>query len=282
VAPWGLDMGIAGAAYATVIAQLGAAIACVLKVLHYKHMFTVNKKTLKPNSIIIKQIVRIGLPSGIQMAIMFLSNLFIQPYIMRMGYQVMAAMTATMSVDGFAILPSQAFSMGVSTYTGQNIGAGKHERLKPGMYATLRTCVCVSVVMVGALLIFGRTALGLFTQTPEIVDMGMSFIYTMVPVYLLAAINMTLMGVMRGAGDALGTMWISVLMNVILKVPLTIFIIHITTNAIYPNGNPKSTFYGMLVSMIAGFIITLVYYRIGRWKTKSVVKTPFDMNAMEF
>ena len=281
VAPWGLDMGIAGAAYATVIAQFGAAVACMAKVFRYKHAFVINKATLKPNGTIIKQIARLGLPSGIQMAIMFASNLFIQPYIMRMGYQVMAAMTATMSVDGFAILPSQAFSMGVSTYTGQNIGAGKRERLKPGMYATLRTSLIVSVIMVGAMLIFGRSVLRLFTQTDEIIDMCMSFIHTMLPVYFLAAINMTIMGVMRGAGDALGTMWISVLTNVILKVPATILIIHLTMNAVNPAGNPKSTFYGMLVSMSVGFIVTIIYYRIGKWRTKSIVKPKFDISAAE-
>ena len=282
VAPWGLDMGIKGAAYATVIAQFGAAVACMIKVFRYKHMFVINKETLKPNAAIIKQITRIGLPSGIQMAIMFLSNLILQPYIMRMGYQVMAAMTATMSIDGFAILPSQAFSMGVSTYTGQNIGAGKHDRLRQGMISTLRTSLGVSVVMVGILLVFGRQALGLFTQTEELIDMGMSFVYVMVPAYFLASLNMTLTGVMRGAGDALGTMWMSVLTNVILKIPLTILLIKLTISEIFPGGDPKSTFYGMLISMVVGFIITVIYYRVGRWKTKAVVKTPFDMSAVEY
>ena len=282
VAPWGLNMGIKGAAYATVIAQFGAAIACMLKVLQSKGTFSISKKTLKPDSIIIKQIVRIGLPSGIQMAIMFLSNLFIQPYLMRMGYQIMAAMTATMSIDGFALLPSQAFSMGVSTYTGQNIGAGKHDRLNPGLYATLKASLCVSVIMITAMLIFGRNVLGLFTKTPEIVDMCMGFIYIMLPVYFIAAINMAMMGVMRGAGDAIGTMWISILTNVIFRVPISILIINLTKNTLYPAGNPKSTFFGTLISMSFGFIITIIYYRMGRWKTKSVVKTPFDLSVMEF
>jgi Na+-driven multidrug efflux pump len=187
-----------------------------------------------------------------------------------------------MRVDSFALLPSQAFSMGVSTYTGQNIGAGKDERLKPGMYATLRTSLIVSAVMITAMLLFGRNVLGLFTQTTEVIDMSMGFIYTMLPVYFLAAINMTLMGVMRGAGDSIGTMWISVLMNVIIKLPATILIIHLTMNEIFPNGNPRSTFYGMLVSMAFGFTITIIYYRLGKWKNKSVVKAPFDASALEY
>jgi len=277
----GLGLGIAGAAYATVIAQLGAAVACMIKAMRYKETFVINKESMKLSKAIVKQIARLGLPSGVQMAIMSLSNMFIQPYIMRMGYQVMAAMTATMRVDGFALLPSQAFSMGVSTYTGQNIGAGKEERLKPGMWATLRTSLIVSAIMIAAMLLFGRNVLGLFTKTDEIIDMSMSFIYTMLPVYFLAAINMTLMGVMRGAGDSIGTMWISVLMNVIIKLPATILIIHLTMNEIFPNGNPKSTFYGMLVSMAFGFTITIIYYRLGKWKNKSVVKPKLDLSAVE-
>lgn len=276
VAPWGLDLGIKGAACATLIAQFGSAIACLTKVLISKHLFVITKKSLRPNSLIMKQIVRIGLPSGIQMAIMFLSNLILQPYIMRMGYQVMAAMTATMSVDGFAVLPSQAFSMGISTYTGQNIGAGKRERLKPGMFATLRTSIGVTAIMVCALLVFGRPVLGLFTQTKSLIDMGMSFIYVMVPAYLLMSVNMTFNGIMRGAGDAVGTMWMSVLTNVILKIPLTILLINLSKTEILPGGEPKSMFYGMLCSMIVGTSVTLIYYRIGRWKTKSVIRTPIE------
>lgn len=274
VAPWGLNLGIAGAAYATCIAQIGAAVACMLRVFRFKHLFTLNKSKMRLDKIIVKQITRLGLPTGISMAVMFATNLITQPYMMRMGYEVVAAMVATMSVDGFAVMPSQAFSMGVSTYTGQNIGAGKQERLRPGMFATLKSSLLVTTVMLAAILIFGRQVLGLFTKTPKLIEMGMGFIYIMIPGYYILAINMTLQGVMRGAGDSIGTMWLSVLTNVIVRVPAIIIIINLTKSEELPGGDPNSIFYGMLIAMSVGLISSLIYYRIGRWKTKAIVKAP--------
>ncbi|MDR3277212.1 MAG: MATE family efflux transporter [Oscillospiraceae bacterium] len=267
----GFGWGTMGAAWATVISQVLSSAVCLIKVLRMKNIVNIRFDMLRLKRGTVAHITRLGLPTGVSMAIMFLSNLITQPLINRMGYMVMAAMTATMRVDGFALLPSQSFSMAAGTFTGQNIGAGRMDRVKKGSITVFLMCLVFSAVMVGAILLFGRHIFELFTQTEELINMGMSFIWVMVPAYLVMAANMSYQGVMRGAGDSIGTMWISILINVLMKVPLTYLIVHLTKSEVYPNGNPKSMFYAMLICMLVGCVITMLYYRLGKWKTKSII-----------
>ncbi|MDR1589804.1 MAG: MATE family efflux transporter [Oscillospiraceae bacterium] len=284
VAPWGLNMGIAGAAWATVIAQILSSIVCMTRVLRLNNLYKINRRTLRLNSATVRQIARLGIPSGIQMAIMFVSGLVVQPFIMNMGPLAMPSITATQSVDGFALMPSQAFSMAAGTFTGQNIGAGRMDRVKTGSKTVFLMCLGFSIVMVSLIQIFGRSMFRLFTDTELLVSLCRYYILIMIPAYLIMSVNMSYQGVMRGAGDAVGTMWLSVLINVIFKLPLTFLMIHLTkgmtlylnvngvrTASEWPDGNPASLFYSMLICVVIGMFMTIVYYRRGTWKTKYVV-----------
>ncbi|MDR0839118.1 MAG: MATE family efflux transporter [Oscillospiraceae bacterium] len=276
----GLDWGISGAAIATVTSQIFSATACTVRLLRMKHLFQVTRKTMRLKSVTVQNITRLGLPTGIQMAIMFLSNLVMQPFIMQMNtptLNVFAAMTATQRVDSFAVMPCQSFSQTASTFTGQNIGANNMERVKKGTRATLIMSLVFTVVMLAAVLIFGRYIFELFTETKELIDMSMGFIYIMIPAYILMAVNMTYNGVMRGAGDTVGTMWISVLTNVILKVPVTLLLIKITVSDKWPGGNPDANFWGLLICMVLGCAVTLLYYRFAKWREKSIITSGTDV-----
>jgi putative MATE family efflux protein len=285
VASWGLNLGVAGAALATIISQILSAAACMVRILRPKGIYSINRDSIRLRSATVRQIARLGIPSGIQMAIMFVSNLIIQPFLMNMGPLAMPSLTATQSVDGFALMPSQAFSMAAGTFTGQNIGAGRMDRVKTGSKTVFLMCLGFSIIMVTAMQIFGRNILMLFTETEELVSLCRYYILIMIPAYLIMTVNMTFQGVMRGAGDAVGTMWISIMINVIFKLPLTLLIIHLTKNTTlylkvngidtpvtWPNGSPASMFYAMLICVFVGMFMTLAYYRRGSWKTKYVVK----------
>jgi Na+-driven multidrug efflux pump len=248
-------------------------------------MYNINRDSMRLRSGTVRQIARLGIPSGIQMAIMFVSNLIVQPFLMNMGTLAMPSITATQSVDGFALMPSQAFSMAAGTFTGQNIGAGRMDRVKSGSKTVLLMCLGFSVVMVSAMQIFGRNILMMFTETELLVSLCRYYILIMIPAYLIMTVNMTYQGVMRGAGDAVGTMWISILINVIFKLPLTLLIINLTkgttlnlkvdgvdTPVLWPNGSPASLYYAMLICIFVGMFMTLVYYRRGSWKNKYVIK----------
>ena len=156
----GLRWGMQGAAWATVIAQTVSAVACLMKIVRMKSVVRLDRSMLRLKGFIVKHIIRLGVPQGLSTGIMFISTLTIQYLINSMGYLVTAAITAMMRIDGFAVLPSMTFGMAASTYTGQNIGAGKMDRVRKGTWAVFWMCLIFTATMVAAMLIFGRHMLG--------------------------------------------------------------------------------------------------------------------------
>ena len=267
----GLNMGIAGAAWATIIGQTLSAIICLIKVLMIKDIIKIKAHHLIPEKEIVLNICRLGIPNGVAQAVMFLSTIIIQRLINNMGYLVTAAITAVLRVDAFAVIPSHTFNMSVSTFTGQNIGAGKMERVKQGNRTTIVMGLCVTTVMVALMLIFGKWMIGLFTETQELIDMGYGFICVMVPAYFLMTVGQSYGGVIRGAGDSMGPMWIALITNTVIRIPAAYIIAHFTISEIYPAGHPNTTFIALIIAMALNFIATLIYYFKGPWKNKAVV-----------
>ncbi|MBQ8830915.1 MAG: MATE family efflux transporter [Oscillospiraceae bacterium] len=266
----GLNMGIAGAAWATIIGQTLSAIVCLAKVLMIKDIIKIKPRHLILKKDIVMNICRLGIPNGIAQAVMFLSTIIIQRLINSMGYIVTAAITAVLRVDSFAVIPSQTFNMSVSTFTGQNIGAGKMDRVKQGFKTCMILGLIVTTVMVILMLVFGKWMIGLFTETQELIDLGYKFIITMLPAYFLMTVGQSLGGVVRGAGDSMGPMWISLITNTIIRIPAAYLIAHLTVSELYPQGDPRSTFIALSIAMGCNLIASLVYYFKGPWKNKAI------------
>lgn len=269
----GLNMGIAGAAWATIISQSISAVICLLKVMRMRSIVKVKPKMLALKRRIVRHIVRLGIPTSLQMGIMSLSMMLVQSLGNSMGFLVTTTITALMRIDGFAVLPSHTFSISASTYTGQNIGAGNMERVRQGTRTVFFMCLVFTVVMVAAMLLFGRSMFGLFTDTPAVIDMGIGFMRIMVSAYIAMVFTNVFSGVMRGAGDSMGPMWISVGSNVVLRVPLAYIIAYLTRSQAYPAGNPNSIFWSLLAAVVSGAVVTMIYYRLGRWRSKSIVRS---------
>ena len=263
-------MGIAGAAWATIIGQTLSAIVCLAKVLMIKDIIKIKPRHLILKKDIVMNICRLGIPNGIAQAVMFLSTIIIQRLINSMGYIVTAAITAVLRVDSFAVIPSQTFNMSVSTFTGQNIGAGKMDRVKQGFKTCMILGLIVTTVMVILMLVFGKWMIGLFTETQELIDLGYKFIITMLPAYFLMTVGQSLGGVVRGAGDSMGPMWISLITNTIIRIPAAYLIAHLTVSELYPQGDPRSTFIALSIAMGCNLIASLVYYFKGPWKNKAI------------
>ena len=269
----GLGMGVEGAAWSTILAQFLSSVICIVKIMTMRNVVKIRTSMLRPVRRIVKQTINLGGPAALSMGVMFLSTVIIQSLINSMGYMVVTAMTVTFRLDAFAIIPSQTFQIVAGTFTGQNIGAGNLDRVKQGAKLVLLMCFVFTSVMVASMLLFGRHMLGLFTQTGSIIDMAMTFIYILTPCYLLMAFSGTWMGVMRGAGDALGPMWISLFNNVLLRVPLTYLFAYLTRSEAHPQGHHNSPFLAILVAFSAGCIVTAIYYRAGKWRSKGIVRT---------
>jgi len=267
----GLKMGIAGAAWATIIGQTLSAIVCLVKVLMIKDIIRIKPRHLLLEKEIVLNVCRLGIPNGVAQAVMFLSTIIIQRLINSMGYMVTAAITAVLRVDAFAVIPSQTFNMSVSTFTGQNMGAGRLDRVKQGNKTVIFMGLTVTTIMVALMLLFGKWMMGLFTETQEIINMGYSFIVTMVPAYFLMTIGQSYGGVIRGAGDSMGPMWISLITNTVIRIPAAYLIAHFTISQLYPAGDPKSTFIALIIAMTLNCAATIIYYFKGPWKNKAVV-----------
>lgn len=267
----GFGMGVSGAALATIISQTVAFIICITKLLRMKHIVKLSRKSLRPKKRFIKQIIQLGVPMGITQGIFALSMVFVQSIINGMGYLVAAACAAVMRVDAFVVIPSQTYNMAISTYTGQNIGAGRMDRVVQGAKALLRVSVGTAIVLIALLLIFGRWMIGLFTTTQEVIDMGIRFITIMIPGYLIISISQSFNGVIRGAGDTVATMWITILTNVVVRVPLAFILAKLTASEIFPGGNPNVLFYTLIGAFCINLVLTLLYYKKRKWRNKAIV-----------
>lgn len=265
-------MGVEGAAYATVISQVFSAAACLIKVIKMKGIVNISRESIKPKKEMVVQILRLGVPAGVSQGIMSLSFVFVQSLINSMGLLVTTSTTAVMRVDGFAILPNMAFSMAASTFTGQNIGANNMDRVKRGGKIVVIMGFCTAVVLVAAIMVFGKNMLTLFTETEKAVELGARMLRIMSIGYLGISFMQSYGGIMRGAGDTMAAMWITIITNVVLRVPIAYTLAALTKSAEYPSGHPDAVYLSMMISWVIGAILTVVYYRTGKWKQKTIVK----------
>ena len=189
------------------------------------------------------------------------------------GTVVIAANTAVMRVDGFAMMPNFTFGTTMTTYTGQNIGAGRIDRVEKGVKDGLKIGLSVSVVLVALILLFGQYLMQMFTSTPEVISTGMRMLRILAVGYIAMGVTQILSGVMRGAGDTMTPMWISIITTVIIRVPIAYGLEFLTRpeGGAMGSGTPDPLFISLLISWVMGAVITSIAYRMGRWKKKSIV-----------
>ena len=126
----------------------------------------------------------------------------------------------------------------------------------------------VSAVITGILLIFGKYLFAIFTDTQELIDLAVKMMRVLAVGYICVSVTQVLGGVMRGAGDTMTPMWISLVSTILLRVPTAYIMAHFTKSPDYPNGHPISIFTSLLVSWSLGMVISLVVFKIGKWKKK--------------
>lgn len=264
------NMGVPGVALATVIAQGISAILCFLKLLSMKDLFQINLKYLKLNKEYAHRLIKLGLPSGLTQGIFSLAMIIVQSLTNTFGEMIIAANVIIMRVDGFAMMPNFSFGSAMTTYTGQNIGAKKMDRVNEGTKQGTLIAVTVSTIITIIILTFGRNLMSIFTSTKELVDTSMYMMKILALGYIAMAVTQCLSGVMRGAGDTITPMWISLITTVLFRVPAAYGIAYLTRSPAYPNGRPESVFVSLLISWTMGAVITSLFYRRGKWREKAL------------
>ena len=264
------EMSAAGVALATIIAQAISAALCIWKLARTPGV-KITRKTLVPEKRMSMKIIRLGLPSGLTQAIFSMASIIVQALTNSFGTSVIACSIVVMRVDGFAMMPNFTFGMAMTTFVGQNVGAGYMDRVREGVRVGLRAGLAISVVLVAGILIFGENLMRMFTSTEEVVQLGIHMMRILALGYIAMAITQSLSGVMRGAGDTMTPMWISIITTVVLRMPLAYGLAYLTRSEQLPNGSPDSLFISLLISWVAGAVITSLAYRKGSWKKKAVM-----------
>ena len=265
----GFQMGVAGVSLATVIAQGISAVLCFFKLMRRRDVFDLNLKQLKMRKDTALKIVKIGLPSGITQAIFSVAMLVVQSLTNSLGEMVIAANVIIMRVDGFAMMPNMTFGQTMSVYTGQNVGAGKLDRVHQGTKQGLIMAAGLSAAITVILLLLNKFLFGFFTDTVELIHLAGRMMRIMAVGYVAVSVTQVLGGVMRGCGDTTTPMWISMITTIALRIPVAYGMAYLTASPEWPNGHPFSLSTSLLVSWTMGAIITLIAYRRGKWRQKA-------------
>ena len=263
------QMGVAGVALATIIAQGVSAVLCLWRLCNIRHICDVKMKhILHPDKPLMLKIGALGLPSGITQAIFSMSAIIVQSLTNTLGDAMVAANTAVMRVDGFAMMPNFTFGTAATTYIGQNVGAGRGERLKPGIKAMLKLGLISSTVMVAGILLFGHQLIGMFTETELTMQLGVQGLQTLAFGYICFSVTQVLQGTMRGAGETQVPMYISIIGTVILRMPLAYLLAYFTRNEQWPNGQPAALFMSLMIAWVLSMLMTVISYRMKFWRKK--------------
>ena len=212
------------------------------------------------------RILRIGVPSGITQAIMSVAMLVVQSLTNSMGELVIACNVIIMRVDGFAMMPNMTFGQAMSVYTGQNVGAGKTDRVKAGLKQGTLIAVGFACVITTCLLFFNKYMFALFTDSAEAIDLAGRMMRIMAAGYITIAVTQVLGGIMRGAGDTVTPMWISLFTTIGLRVPVAYILAWFTRCPEWPNGRPEALSISLLVPWVLGAVISAVAFRRGKWQ----------------
>ena len=197
-----LGFGVGSAAIATTLSQGVSAFLCFLHLLRTKEPYRVRVRSIRFDKKSLKEIVRYGLPSGVQNSVIALANVVVQSNINSFGKFAMAGCGTYAKVEGFAFLPVTCFTQALSPFVGQNLGAGKHERVKKGVGFGI-ACSCLLAELIGVIsYFFAPQLIGFFSESTEAIDFGVRHMRTICLFYCLLAFSHCIAGILRGAGKA--------------------------------------------------------------------------------
>ena len=259
-----LELGVFGAAIGTVIAQAFSSILCLRRLMKMRDVFDMGWRYLIPKREYVKQVLKLGVPSGASQAIFAVGMMIVQPLVNNFGAMFIAVHIIVMRIDGFIVMPAFSFGNAITVFTGQNVGAGKMERVDNGIKQCLLMSFCVSLVLITAVLILGRHIAGAFTETQEVIDLTMRMLRILAIGYLGFSANLVIWGVIRGAGDAMSPFWGAFIVTIAVRLPSAFLFVHLL-------GTPDALMFSLLVSWIANFIVALIILKIGRWRRKGLV-----------
>lgn len=259
-------MGIKGVAWATVIAQVLSAVLTMRYLYRFTDLVPKRRSDWRFDASISMKLFTIGLPAAAQSAIVSFSILAVTTIVNTFGGTVVAAFGAANRLDQFAFLPALSISLAVSALVGQNLGAGKTERVREIVFWSTVLTASVTFVMTLIALIRPGILMQTFTSDPDVLREGSLYLRIVGLNYVPLALMFTLTGVLRGAGDTFASMVIAFVNLWLVRIPLAALL------AYRLDWGVSGAWWAITISTVIGALLNYVYYLSGRWKRKIVVQ----------
>ena len=253
-----LGMGVDGAAWATIIAQYVSAIMCLWRLLRVKDSYRVELRRIRFHWDMLKRVVRFGLPSGVQNSIIAIANVVVQSNINHFGDAAMAGVGAYSKIEGFGFLPITSFTMAMTTFVGQNLGAGQIERTKRGVRFGTITSVLLAELIGVAVFIFAPQLIATFDTSPDVIAYGVDKARTSVLFYCLLAFSHAMASILRGAGKAVVPMFVMMICWCIIRVSFLAIAVPLT-------GSIQMVYWVYPLTWFLSSVTFLWYYRRIDW-----------------
>ena len=260
-----LNMGVAGVAWATLIAQTGSCILVAVTLLRSKESYQIIPKKIRIDKPMLMQIVRLGIPSGLQQMIVSFSNVLVMSYVNRFGSAAIAGFSSANKFDNFLGLPVNSFMLAITTFVGQNMGAKQIERVKKG----INTCMFMGIGIVIAIgipaYLFSDLCIRMFSQEADVIYYGSWMMRTLVPFYSILNIAQVLTGAVRGTGNTTVPMLINVFYYCIIRqVFLAVAMMFVNSIVV--------VFWSYPLTWTLSAVTLFIYYKRGSWLKHSGVR----------
>ncbi len=263
--------GIAGAAIATVTAQAGALVVAIWYLNKYHQLIRISLFGMKFDRDIFRKSIRIGLPTGFQQTFVALGMMALMGIVNTFGTDVIAAYSVAGRIDSLVMLPAMNFAAALATFVGQNLGAGKPERVKHGLISTLLMSSVISLTITLIVQLFPAQLMGLFTKDASVIAIGRQYLVIVSAFYIIFSAMFSINGVMRGAGDTVVPMFITLVALWLVRIPAAWMLSrHFGVIGIW---------WAVPMGMFTGFLLSFLYYLTGRYKRKVIVKVEKDKSA---
>jgi putative MATE family efflux protein len=260
-----LHWGIKGVAIATVISEACAFIAQIIYLNKYHKVVKFSFRNLTFDHDIFIKSIRIGLPTGFQQTFVAAGMVALYWIVNQFGVDANAAYSAAGRIDNFAALPAMSFAVALSTFVGQNMGANRPDRVKAGLRATLIMTSIISVIISLITVLFGNLLMRMFTNDEVVIELGGTYLRIIGSFYILFSVMFTINGLLRGAGDTLVPMFISLFSLWVIRIPVAWVL------AKNPAIGVHGIWWSIPVGWFSGVVLYYIYYRMGYWKKKAVV-----------
>lgn len=258
-----LGFGVMGVALATVIAQVCSWVFGIRFINKHYTFLKIQPFRFHFHKHLFLQAMKLGIPSGIQQALFSVGIMVMQSLVNGYGSFFMAGFNGANKIDTFAFMPIQSFTTAITTYVGQNMGASRIDRVKKGTRAGLVLSVGCSLLIGGVLYPISGFLMRMFSQNPDVIAAGVSYLHCVLPFYSLLAISFIYSSALRGSGQMIVPMISSFVSLWLARVPVAYLIAGIW--------GKDYIFLSYAVGWTLGIAISYLYYRTGRWKNNSLV-----------